>query len=80
LPVGEIAALARDRVHVERVEDIDANDGSPGGRLTILYWPVESVMTVWTFSISAGLVASTVTPGKTAPDASLTTPAIDAPL
>src|SRR5205809_4545390 len=30
------------------------------------------------FSMSAGLAASTVTPGSTAPDASLTTPAIDA--
>jgi hypothetical protein len=31
---------------------------------------------VRTFSISAGLATSTVTPGRTAPDASLTTPAI----
>ena len=30
-----------------------------------------------TFSISAGLDASTVTPGSTAPEASRTTPAID---
>src|SRR5215468_3346849 len=33
-------------------------------------------MTVRTFSMSAGLAASTVTPGSTAPEASLTTPAI----
>src|SRR5207342_2518159 len=38
--------------------------------------PSPSVMTVRTFSISAGLAASTVTPGRTAPEASLTTPAI----
>src|SRR4029077_3607730 len=37
-----------------------------------------SVTAVGTFSMSAGLDASTVTPGSTAPDASLTTPLIDA--
>src|SRR5688572_6446250 len=42
------------------------------------YWPVPSVTTARTFSISAGLAASTVTPGRTAPDASLTVPAMDA--
>ena len=42
------------------------------------YWPPPSVTTVRTFSMSAGLAASTVTPGSTAPDASRTTPAIDA--
>src|SRR5215510_9173236 len=40
------------------------------------YWPFPSVTTERTFSISAGLAASTVTPGSTAPDVSLTTPAI----
>src|SRR5262245_1073315 len=38
------------------------------------YWPVLSVTPVRTFSISAGLDASTVTPGKTPPDSSLTVP------
>src|SRR5437867_7695003 len=42
------------------------------------YWPVASVTTDRVFSISTGLVASTVTPGNTAPDASLTTPVIAA--
>src|SRR5436190_18882921 len=42
------------------------------------YWPLPSVTAVRTFSISTGLAASTVTPGRTAPDASFTTPAIDA--
>src|SRR5687768_712283 len=42
----------------------------------ILYWPVPSVTTERTFSMSAGLDASTTTPGSTAPEASLTTPAI----
>src|SRR5688572_13861259 len=42
------------------------------------YWPVSSVTTDRTFSISTGLAASTVTPGRTAPDASLTTPVMTA--
>src|SRR5215831_12626787 len=42
----------------------------------ILYWPVPSVTTERVFSMSAGLEASTVTPGKTAPVTSLTTPAM----
>ena len=48
----------------------------PGGRLMMRYCPDPSVATARTFSISTGLAASTVTPGRTAPDASLTTPAI----
>ena len=40
------------------------------------YWPVPSVTTVRTFSMSAGLDASTVTPGSTAPDPSVTRPAM----
>src|SRR6266446_1795255 len=40
------------------------------------YWPSASVTAVRTFSIRAGLAASTVTPGRTAPEASLTTPAM----
>src|SRR5215471_9551861 len=39
------------------------------------YCPLPSVIAVRTFSISAGLEASTVTPGRTASDASRTTPA-----
>src|SRR5688572_8786936 len=39
------------------------------------YWPVPSVTAVRTFSTSAGLAASTVTPGNTAPVVSLTSPA-----
>src|SRR6185437_2450602 len=47
----------------------------PGRRSTIWYWPVPSVIAERAFSSSAGLEASTVTPGRTAPDASLATPA-----
>ena len=39
--------------------------------------PLPSVTAVRTFSISAGLVTSTVTPGSTAPDESVTTPVTD---
>jgi hypothetical protein len=42
--------------------------------LTIVYRPAPSVTTDRDFSMSTGLAASTVTPGSTAPLASLTTP------
>src|ERR671937_875454 len=42
----------------------------------IRYCPSPSVTAVRTFSMSAGLAASTVTPGSTAPVVSLTTPAM----
>src|SRR5437016_2219528 len=42
------------------------------------YCPVPSEAAERTFSMSAGLAASTVTPGSTAPDESLTVPAITA--
>src|SRR5439155_11315275 len=42
----------------------------------ILYWPCSSLTTLRTFSISTGLLASTVTPGSTPPDVSFTTPAM----
>src|SRR5262249_16059981 len=48
----------------------------PGRRSTILYCPFPSVVTDRVFSIKTSLDASTVTPGSTAPDVSLTTPTI----
>src|SRR5262245_5642600 len=42
----------------------------------ILYWPARSVVVDRVFSIRAGLDTSTVTPGTTAPLASLTVPAM----
>src|SRR4030095_2938553 len=42
----------------------------------MLYRPSLSVTTLRAFSMRAGLEASTVTPGSTAPDVSLTTPAM----
>src|SRR5580704_16745913 len=47
----------------------------PGRKSRSLYWPAPSVTTERVPSISAGLAASIVTPGSTAPLASLTTPA-----
>src|SRR5688500_17114195 len=44
----------------------------------MLNTPCPSVTAVRTFSIRAGLDASTVTPGSTAPEESFTTPVIDA--
>ena len=51
---------------------------APGRRFSTRYCPASSVTTERTFSISAGLATSTVTPGSTAPDVSRTTPVIDA--
>src|SRR5438132_10734609 len=48
----------------------------PGRRSTILNWPWSSVRTVRIFSMRAGLAASTVTPGSTAPVTSFTAPAM----
>jgi hypothetical protein len=42
----------------------------------ILYCPWPSVVAERVFSINASLATSTVTPGRTAPEVSLTTPAI----
>src|SRR3990172_12629534 len=50
---------------------------TPGGSASMRYWPVLPETTDRTFSMRAGLAASTVTPGSTAPDASFTTPAMD---
>src|SRR5437867_5203778 len=49
---------------------------SPGRRSTIRYWPVPSVVAARVPSMRDGLDTSTVTPGSTAPDGSLTIPAI----
>lgn len=61
-----------------KITSIGPSTQVPDGRISIRYWPVPSVTPDRTLSISAGLAASTVTLGSTAPDASLTTPVIDA--
>jgi hypothetical protein len=67
-----------DACPLERVEAREAEGHRVGARAQIhdSILPDPSLMAERTFSISAGLVASTVTPGSTAPDASLMTPVI----
>ena len=62
------------RLTVLNPGSVNVSEYVPGLRSTMRYWPVPSVTTERTFSISAGLAASTVTPGSTAPDASRTVP------
>ena len=59
---------------VEKPGSVNVTVYVPGLRSTIRYWPVPSVTTDRTRSISAGLAASTVTPGSTAPDVSFAVP------
>src|SRR5215475_13091727 len=70
-PVSSIAS----RLMVANPDSVNVTLKVPGSRSTIRYWPVLSVTTSRDFSMSAGLDASTLTPGMTAPDASLTMPA-----
>src|SRR5262245_47667677 len=63
------------RLTVENPDSVKVTVYVPGLRSTIRYWPVPSVTTVRDFSMSAGLDASTLTPGRIAPDVSRTMPA-----
>src|SRR6266511_3019218 len=74
--VPEPASSSPSRFTVLNPVSVKVIEYAPGLRSTILYWPWPSATTERTFSIRAGLAASTVTPGSTAPEASLTTPAI----
>src|SRR5215831_2647945 len=60
------------------VNPVNANvtEYVPGSRSTTRYCPVPSVSAVRVFSMSTGLDTSTVTPGRTPPDGSLTVPAM----
>jgi hypothetical protein len=60
----------------EKPGSVNVTVYTPGRKSVILYWPWASVVAVRTRSISAGLAASTVTPGSTAPLVSRTTPAM----
>src|SRR5688572_26957577 len=66
------------RLTVENPGNVNVTEYSPARRSTIRYWPLPSVVAVRTFSIRAGLEASTVTPGSTPPDESRTVPVTDA--
>ena len=67
------------RLIVLNPASVNVTEYMPGRRFSILYWPLASVTTDRTFSMRTGLAASTDTPGSTAPDVSLTVPAIEAP-
>src|SRR4029453_8530261 len=78
--IGSVTAADRansSRLTVANPVRLNVTAYVPGRRSTILYWPCASVTTDRVFSMSAGLLASTVTPGSTAPLVSRTTPAID---
>src|SRR5436189_1369791 len=66
------------RLTVVNPGNVNSTAYVPGRRSTIRYTPDSSVTASRTFSISAGLDASTVTPGNTPPDESFTTPVMDA--
>src|SRR5580704_6728592 len=73
-PVSSIPS----RLVVLKPASVNVTEYSPGRRFSMRYWPVPSVTAARVFSIRAGLDASTVTPGSTAPELSFTIPAIDA--
>jgi hypothetical protein len=64
------------RLEVVNPVNVNVTEYVPVGNATMLKRPSPSVVTVRTLSINAGLAASTVTPGSTAPDVSLTRPAM----
>src|SRR4051812_1295001 len=70
--VPESSTLSR--LTVLKPGNVNVSEYVPGRRSMMRYWPEPSVTADLVFSISAGLDASTVTPGRTAPDASLTVP------
>jgi hypothetical protein len=63
------------RFKVANPESVNVTVYVPGCRLSMRYCPLLSDVAVRVFSIRTGLAASTLTPGSTAPDASLTVPA-----
>src|SRR5713101_1068627 len=67
--------ITSSRFKVENPASVNITLYVPGCRLSIRYCPVASVVAVRVLSISTELDASTVTPGSTALEASLTVPA-----
>ena len=62
------------RLTVLNPVSVNVTEYVPGRKSMMRYWPEPSVTAARTFSMSAGLAASTVTPGSTAPEVSFTTP------
>ena len=70
---GNLDAFVTDGVEARSVK---VTVYTPGRSCSTVYRPAPSLIAVRAFSISAGLAASTVTPGRTAPELSVATPAI----
>src|SRR5207302_516283 len=68
------------RVTVVNPGNVNVTVYVPGRKSTMRYRPPSSVTAERSCSINAGLFASTVTPGNTAPDVSATTPVTAAPV
>src|SRR5215467_4924101 len=66
------------RLTVLKPVNVNVTAYVPGRKSTMRYWPEPSDTAERVFSMRAGLATSTVTPGRTAPDVSFTTPVIDA--
>src|SRR4029453_16536606 len=62
------------RLTMVKPVSLNVREYAPGLRPVIRYCPAPSVTAERTFSMRAGLDASTVTPGSTPPDSSLTVP------
>src|SRR6267143_1642457 len=74
--VNDVVSSMPSRLTVAKPGSVNVTEYVPGRSSTMRYAPAPSVTTVRTFSIRAGLAASTVTPGKYAPEVSRTTPAM----
>ena len=74
--VKSVGSSMPSRTNVLKPASVNVTRYTPGRRSTIVNWPRSLVVADRTFSIRTGLAASTVTPGSTAPDVSLTVPAI----
>src|SRR5580765_5513650 len=76
--VNEPVSSTPSRLTVVNPPNVNVIEYVPGRRSTMRYKPAPSVTALFVFSMRTGLAASTVTPGSTAPEASFTTPAIEA--
>ena len=74
--VNPVVSSMPSRLMMLKPANVNVTVYRPGLRSTILYWPLSSVIAVRVRSIRAGLLASTATPGSTAPVVSFTTPAM----
>ena len=75
--VAEPVSSMPSRLTVENPGSVNVSVYVPGLRSTMRYRPALSVIEERDFSMRTSLAASTVTPGRTAPDGSLTVPVIE---